>query len=59
VLGKNSGLDSIRIHLERIRVKATDEQVSDILLRVKAASLRKKGLVDDKEFRRIVKQAVR
>jgi len=59
VLGKNSGLDSIRIHLDRIRVKATDDQVNDILLRVKAASLKKKGLLDDKEFRRIVKQAVR
>jgi isopropylmalate/homocitrate/citramalate synthase len=59
VLGKNSGLDSIRIHLDRIRVKATDDQVNDILLRVKSASLKKKGLLEDKEFRRIVKQVVR
>ncbi|MBI2016138.1 MAG: hypothetical protein HYS77_11470 [Candidatus Rokubacteria bacterium] len=59
VLGKNSGLDSIRMHLDRIRVKATDEQVADILMRVKYASLKKKGLVDDKEFRKIVKQVVR
>src|SRR5574337_914286 len=59
VLGKNSGLDSIRMHLERIRVKATDDEVNDILLRVKSASLKKKGLLEDKEFRRIVKQVVR
>ena len=59
VLGKNSGLDSIRMHLDRIRVKATDDQVAEILARVKAASLKKKGLVDDREFRRIVKQVVR
>jgi len=59
VLGKNSGLDSIRMHLERIRVKATDDQVNDILLRVKKASLKKKGLLDDKEFRKLVRQAVR
>jgi isopropylmalate/homocitrate/citramalate synthase len=59
VLGKNSGLDSIRMHLGRIRVKATDDQVNDILMRVKRASLKKKGLVDDKEFRKIVKQVVR
>ena len=59
VLGKNSGLDSIRMHLDRIRVKATDEQVADILMRVKSASLKTKGLVDDKEFRRIVKRVVR
>ena len=59
VLGKNSGLDSIRMHLDRISVKATDDQVAEILARVKAASLKKKGLVDDREFRRIVKQVVR
>src|SRR3989338_8508090 len=59
VLGKNSGMDSIRMHLDRIRVKATDDQVSEIVARVKNASLRKKGLVDDKEFRRIVKRVVR
>ncbi len=59
VLGKNSGLDSIRMHLERFRVKATDDQVNDILLRVKAASLKKKGLLDDTEFRKIVKAVVK
>jgi len=46
------------MHLERIRVKATEDQVTDILMRVKSASLKKKGLLDDKEFRRIVKQVV-
>jgi isopropylmalate/homocitrate/citramalate synthase len=59
VLGKNSGLDSIRMHLGRIRVKATDDQTNDIVMRVKSASLKKKGLLDDTEFRKIVKQAVR
>ncbi|HTU01394.1 MAG TPA: hypothetical protein VMG58_06245 [Candidatus Sulfotelmatobacter sp.] len=59
VLGKNSGVDSIKMHLERIRVKATDDQVNDILLRVKAASLKNKGLVGDQEFRKIVKAVVK
>jgi isopropylmalate/homocitrate/citramalate synthase len=59
VLGKNSGLDSIRMHLGRIRVKATDDQVNEILMRVKATSLKKKGLLDDKDFRKIVRQVVR
>ncbi len=59
VLGKNSGIDSIRIHLDRIRVKATDDEVNEIVLRVKKASLKKKGLLEDKEFRKIVKQVVR
>ncbi len=59
VLGKNSGLDSIKMHLSRIRVKATEEQVNDILLRVKSASLKNKGLVEDAEFRKIVKAVVK
>ena len=59
VLGKNSGLDSIKIHLERVRVKATEDQVNEILLRVKAASLKKKGLLDDQAFRTIVKAVVK
>lgn len=59
VLGKNSGVDSIRMHLDRIRVKATDDQVNEIVLRVKKASLKKKGLLDDREFRKIVREVVR
>lgn len=59
VLGKNSGVDSIRIHLQRMRVKANDDQVNEILLRVKTASLKKKGLVDDQEFRKMVKGVVK
>lgn len=59
VLGKNSGMDSIRMHLDRIRVRATDDQVTEIVARVKNASLKKKGLVDDAEFRKIVKRVVR
>jgi isopropylmalate/homocitrate/citramalate synthase len=59
VLGKNSGIDSIRMHLDRIRVKATDDQVNEIVARVKRESMRKKGLLDDSGFRKIVKQVVR
>jgi isopropylmalate/homocitrate/citramalate synthase len=59
VLGKNSGLDSIRLHLQRLRVKATDDQVNELVLRVKTASLKKKGLVDDQEFRKMVKAVVK
>jgi isopropylmalate/homocitrate/citramalate synthase len=59
VLGKNSGLDSIKLHLQRLRVKATDDQVNELVLRVKTASLKKKGLVDDQEFRTMVKAVVK
>jgi len=33
--GKNSGLDSIKMHLQRLRVKANDDQVNELVLRVK------------------------
>ncbi|HSB73919.1 MAG TPA: pyruvate carboxyltransferase, partial [Candidatus Methylomirabilis sp.] len=59
VLGKNSGIDSIKMHLERIRVKATDEEVNELVVRVKAASLKKKGILDDQEFRALVKAVVK
>ncbi len=59
VLGKNSGIDSIKIHLQRLRVKATEEQVGELVLRVKAASLKKKGLVDGEEFGRMIKAVVK
>jgi hypothetical protein len=59
VLGKNSGIDSIKIHLQRLRVKATEEQVGELVLRVKAASLKKKGLVDGEEFGKMVKAVVK
>src|SRR5512147_389932 len=59
VLGKNSGLDSIKMHLQRLRVKANEDQVNELVLRVKTASLKKKGLVDDQEFRQMVKAVVR
>jgi len=59
VLGKNSGIDSIKMHLERLRVTATEDQVNELVLRVKAASVKKKGLVDAAEFRAMVKAVVR
>ena len=59
VLGKNSGIDSIKIHLQRLRVKATEEQVGELVLRVKAASLKKKGLVDGTEFGKMIKAVVK
>jgi len=59
VLGKNNGIDSIKMHLERLRVQATEEQVNELVLRVKAASVKKKGLVDAAEFRAMVKAVVK
>ena len=54
VLGKGSGIDSIGIWLDRIGVKATDEEMQEILVEVKQLSLEKKALLTEDEFRKIV-----
>lgn len=57
VLGKGSGLDSVQIWLERLGLPmATEEHAMEILQEVKAASLKKKGLLDEDEFRAIVER---
>ncbi|MFQ5873179.1 MAG: pyruvate carboxyltransferase, partial [Dehalococcoidia bacterium] len=58
VLGKGSGLDSVAIWLDRIGVKATDEEMQAVLVEVKALSLEKKALLTEEEFRRIVDRVV-
>jgi isopropylmalate/homocitrate/citramalate synthase len=54
VLGKKSGLDSIRIKLEELSLEAPAEQHAELLELVKQAGTRKRGLVTDVEFRRLV-----
>ncbi|MDE0492601.1 MAG: hypothetical protein OXH54_01565, partial [Acidimicrobiaceae bacterium] len=50
VLGKGSGVDSIRVWLERNDMSATDDEILEILGIVKAKSLQKKGLLNNDEF---------
>jgi isopropylmalate/homocitrate/citramalate synthase len=54
VLGKKSGLDSIRIKLEQLGLEAPQEQHAELLELVKKAGTKKRGLVTDAEFRRLV-----
>jgi isopropylmalate/homocitrate/citramalate synthase len=54
VLGKKSGLDSIRIKLEELGLSAPEEQHGELLELVKKAGAKKRGLVGDAEFRRLV-----
>ena len=56
VLGKKSGKLSIEFKLEELGLSAGEEAVREILQRVKALSIRKKGPVSDEEFKEIVKQ---
>jgi isopropylmalate/homocitrate/citramalate synthase len=54
VLGKKSGLDSIRIKLAELGLNAPTEQHAELLELVKQAGAKKRGLVTDVEFRRLV-----
>jgi isopropylmalate/homocitrate/citramalate synthase len=51
VLGKKSGLDSIRIKAEELGLDLPEERRAEVLARVKELGTRKRGLVDDDEFR--------
>ncbi len=54
VLGKKSGLDSIRIKAEELGLEVPEAELPAVLEAVKKAGTRKRGLVTDSEFRRIV-----
>jgi isopropylmalate/homocitrate/citramalate synthase len=51
VLGKKSGLDSIRIKAEELGLDVPEERRADLLAKVKDLGTRKRGLVTDDEFR--------
>jgi isopropylmalate/homocitrate/citramalate synthase len=53
VLGKKSGLDSIRIKAEELGLDLAEERRADVLAKVKQLGTRKRGLVTDDEFREL------
>jgi len=53
VMGKNSGLDSIRTWLEEAGLAASEAQMLEMVRRVKDRSFEKKGLLSRQEFRDI------
>ncbi|MDF1592460.1 MAG: hypothetical protein P1P89_13165 [Desulfobacterales bacterium] len=59
LLSKKSGKKSIEYKLGKMNMSATSEQVDTILLAVKDMGLKKKGLVSDGEFEKIVKDVVK
>ncbi|MDE1852623.1 MAG: hypothetical protein KGI38_02615 [Thaumarchaeota archaeon] len=58
VLGKKSGKYSILFALRKRGLTATDEQVKEILERVKSVSISKKGLVTESELDEILKNTL-
>jgi isopropylmalate/homocitrate/citramalate synthase len=53
VLGKKSGLDSIRIKAEELGLEIPDDRRAEVLTAVKKLGTEKRGLVTDDEFRRL------
>jgi isopropylmalate/homocitrate/citramalate synthase len=51
VLGKKSGLDSIRIKAEELGLDVPEDRRAGLLAKVKELGARKRGLVTDDEFR--------
>ncbi len=58
VLGKGSGADNVTEALERLGMKATNEQRDAILQRVKARSLELHGLLEDDDVRTIAEEII-
>jgi isopropylmalate/homocitrate/citramalate synthase len=57
VLGKKSGLDSIRIKVAELGLDVPEEVFPALLDAVKRAGTKKRGLVSDSEFRRLASRA--
>jgi isopropylmalate/homocitrate/citramalate synthase len=53
VLGKKSGIDSIRIKADELGLDLSEDAERDLLARVKELGAEKRGLVTDEEFRRL------
>ena len=58
VLGKKSGLDSIRIKVAELGLEVPEDRYPALLEAVKRAGTKKRGLVTDGEFRRIARRVV-
>lgn len=54
VLGKKSGLDSIRIKVAELGLDVSEERFPELLAAVKRLGTEKRGLVSDKEFRQLI-----
>jgi isopropylmalate/homocitrate/citramalate synthase len=56
VLGKKSGIDSIRIKAEELGLDLSEDRQREVLAAVKRRGTEKRGLVDDDEFRKLASE---
>ena len=55
VLGKKSGLDSVRLKAEELGLELSEERCAEVLAAVKRLGTKKRKLVTDAEFRRLAR----
>jgi isopropylmalate/homocitrate/citramalate synthase len=55
VIGKGSGIDSIKAKLRELGIQTSEEEAMSVLAAVKQYSLETKALLTDQEFRQVVK----
>lgn len=58
VMGKGSGIDSVKAWLELLGIEASDEEATKMTGQVKTFSLKEKRLLTEKEFRNIAEQVI-
>lgn len=58
LLGKASGIDCVRVWLDKIKMKASDEEAALILRKVSDKAYNKKGLLTSEEFTEISKEVI-
>jgi isopropylmalate/homocitrate/citramalate synthase len=58
VLGKKSGVASIKIKCDELKLNVPDEKFAALLAEVKSAAIKKRHLVTDEEFKGLVRRLV-
>jgi isopropylmalate/homocitrate/citramalate synthase len=58
VMGKGSGIDSVKTWLEQLGIEASDEEATKMTAQVKSYSLKTKKLLTESEFRKIAQDVI-
>jgi isopropylmalate/homocitrate/citramalate synthase len=58
VMGKGSGIDSVKDWLAKFQIQATEEKAMEVLMAVKDWGLINKRLMNDDEFRRLAEETL-
>ena len=56
VMGKGSGIDSVKDWLAKFQIQANEEQAMEVLMAVKDWGLIHKRLMNDDEFRKLAEE---